>query len=66
MSQDKSKPAKGHDVELQDVDELAGELGIDAVVLAGVMELRGWRPGKAVSEKELKAAVREFLGGEAG
>lgn len=66
MSQDKSKQAKVHDVELQDVDELAGELGIDAVVLAGVMELRGWRPGKAVSDKELTAAVQEFLGGEAG
>lgn len=66
MSQDKSKPAKAQDVELQDVDDLAGELGLDAVILAGVMELRGWRPGKAVSEKELKAAVREFLGAAAG
>ena len=63
---DKSTPAKAQDAELKDVDELAGELGIDAVVLAGVMELRGWRPGKAVSEKGLKTAVREFLSEKAG
>ena len=50
----------------RDVEELAADLGIDPAVLAGAMEQRRWKPGRSVSERDLRAAVAEFLGQPAG
>ena len=50
----------------RDVEELAADLGIDPVVLAGAMEQRRWKPGRSVTERDLRAAVAQFLARAAG
>jgi len=58
---------KSEEVErLADIHVLSRELQIDSAVLAGVMEFRGWKRGKTVSEKEFDSALADFLRAKAG
>jgi|GEM_PF-3771689 len=48
------------------IEVWAREKKIDAALIAGVMELKGWREGRKVSKANLDSALRQFLGLRAG
>ncbi|MCD7948311.1 MAG: hypothetical protein LUG13_08490 [Oscillospiraceae bacterium] len=48
--------------EMVDITELCKRHGIRAAVFAGVCTVQDWKSGKAVSEKEFLAAVKQFTG----
>ena len=52
--QNKKAPA------LYDVGELRGKHKVGRAVFAGVCSAQGWKPGRAVTEEEFLAAVKNF------
>ena len=42
------------------IEQLRAKHKINRAVFAGVCSAKGWRPGRAVSEEEFLAAVKEF------
>lgn len=52
--QNKKTPA------LYDVGELRSKHKVGRAVFAGVCSAQGWKPGKAVTEEEFLAAVKNF------
>ena len=49
--------------ELLEIGELRSKHKIDRAIFAGVCSAKGWKPGKAVTEAEFLAAVKQFTGG---
>ena len=60
------KSATGSDGDLEDVESLAKRIPVNNALLSGLMEFRGWRSGKQVSEDEFRQALQEFLNCRAG
>lgn len=46
------------------LESMAGK--IDAATFAGVCAMKGWNPGKAVTEREFDQAVKQFQDAPAG
>lgn len=54
--------SKAQQERLQPLDELAGERGMPASMLAGMCRANGWAEGKQVTATEFEAAMTAYAG----